>query len=330
MKRERETDRNGEHAPERATRGTARLRHHDGIFPKARTRPPPSLPDESLLALSLRAEAARCLGDRTFTDEQFALYGDWSRRGWSLARGKRSGTPHPRRTFERAPRRAPRLLAPRFGPLAAFLRLRPLGHVLDARGLRNGSKFYPVVLPMSGSDRPAAHAALPNFAGETGHRLRATPTRRAPRRWHPVRCVRHFGVALYLPEIIFNERQPRFLSDLVNGMRTVISSRENLDTEPDFGGVPDWVTVRDGPDLLRAPSRAAAQVWAYHLAHRRCACGARLARDRGGNPGATCAGRPAERTMRVDGKRPPASPPAWRSTARRASCQSVETQGLSQ
>jgi hypothetical protein len=100
----------------------------------------------------------------------------------------------------------------------------------------------------------------------------------------------HLGITLYPPEVVFTERQARFLSDLVNEVRSVISIRETLNTELYSGGVPDWVTdTKTARTFYAHLRRAAAQVWAYHRAQRRCACGARLARARGGNPGATCA-----------------------------------------
>ena len=269
-------------------RATVRGSHHGGIFPKARTRPPLSLSRlNRWLALALRAEAARCLGDRTFTDEQFFLYEDWARRSWALARGK----PLPGGTLD--------ALWQEHRDVLHVFWLLDLGRMLPFFGSTPWETFsmfaayewrhvYPVVLPMwDPIDRrmPLPELCWRDWGPFAGHAYTAAFL------GNGTQCavLDHLGVALYRPEMIFNERQRRFLSDLVNDMRNVISNRENLHTEPDFGGVPDWVTdTKIARTFYAHLRRAAAQVWAYHRAHRRCACGARLARARGGNPGATC------------------------------------------
>jgi hypothetical protein len=273
-----------------------RGKHHGGIFPPARIAPPLPLSRMSRwLDLALRAEAARCLEDRTFTDEEFSLYREWSRRGSARVRSER---PQDRTVAELwkehedvwrvfwlldAARMLPFFGNHSWGPFS----------MLTAYERR---RVYPVVLPMwTPIDRARMRLAELCWR-DWGPFAHESYTATFLGNGTQCAVLDHLGVALHKPEDIFNERQACFLSDLIDDLRHVIASRENLADEPDVGGVPDWVRSSKAARPFYAQlHRAAGQVWAHHVAHRRCACGARPAREQGGNPSATC-GRPACRT----------------------------------
>jgi hypothetical protein len=244
------------------------------------------------LALSLRAEAARCLGDRTFTDEHFSLYQEWS------------DTWAPFRRRERPPGRTAAELWKEHGDVLRVFWLLDAARVLPFFGDHFSGPFsmltgyerkrvYPVVLPM-----------WERIDWE--HRRRLDLVELCWRGWGPfahdpysakllgegTQCavLDATGITLYRPETILDERQVHFLWDLTAALRNVIARRENLATEPGFFGAPDWVmSSTEAKPFYTQLHRAAAQVWAFHIAHRRCPCGSRLARSTGGNPSATCA-----------------------------------------
>src|SRR5262249_4994877 len=160
---------------------------------------------------SLRAEAARCLGDRTFTDEHFSLYQELAQGSWALVRGRRS----PGRTVAElwkehrdvvrvfwlldVVRGLPLFRNHSWGPFSMF-------------GGSQGRQFSPGVLPMGeGSD--GEHGGLrdlPELCWR-GWGLFAHEPYSAKLLGEGTQCavLDAAGIALYRPEEMFDERQRR-------------------------------------------------------------------------------------------------------------------------
>src|SRR5262249_30179855 len=95
-------------------------------------------------------------------------------------------------------------------------------------------KVYPVVLSMwSPIDRDTTRMRLAELCWRDWGPF-AHDTYTATLLGNGTQCavLDHLGVALYKPEVVFDGRQLRFLSDLVNEMQSVILNREDLADEP--------------------------------------------------------------------------------------------------